>query len=90
LTRIDGHAAVANQKALDAAGVKPGYTMTGGEAEIKNGKLTGLLIDNAIDLVSSKIPLQSNEQFKEALKDAERNCFAAGLTTVDIAVLLSS
>ena len=83
LTRIDGHAAIANQKALDAAGVKPGYTMTGGEAEVKNGKLTGLLIDNAIDLVSSKIPLQTKEQFKEALKDAERNCFAVGLTTID-------
>jgi predicted amidohydrolase YtcJ len=83
LTRIDGHAAVANQKALEVAGVKPGYTMTGGEVEVKNGKLTGLLIDNAIDLVSSKIPSQSKEQFKEALKDAERNCFAVGLTTVD-------
>jgi predicted amidohydrolase YtcJ len=83
LTRIDGHAAVANQKALEVAGVKTGYTMTGGEVEVKNGKLTGLLVDNAIDLVSSKIPPQTNEQFKEALKDAERNCFAVGLTTVD-------
>jgi len=83
VTRIDGHAAVANQKALEVAGVKPGYTMTGGEAEVKNGKLTGLLVDNAIDLVSSKIPPQSKEQLKEALQDAERNCFAVGLTTVD-------
>jgi predicted amidohydrolase YtcJ len=83
LIRIDGHAAIANQKALDASGVKPGYTMTGGEVEVKNGQLTGILIDNAIDLVSSKIPVQTKEQFKEALKDAERNCFAVGLTTID-------
>ena len=83
LTRIDGHAAIVNQKALDAAGVKPGYTVTGGEVELKNGKLTGILIDNAIDLVSSKIPAQTKEQFKEALKDAEKNCFAVGLTTID-------
>lgn len=83
LTRIDGHAAVANQKALDAAGVKAGYRMTGGEAEVMNGKLTGILIDNAVDLVSAKIPLQTKEQFKEALKDAEKNCFAVGLTTID-------
>ena len=41
------------------------------------------MIDNAIDLVSSKIPLQTKEQFKEALLDAERNCFAVGLTTID-------
>jgi predicted amidohydrolase YtcJ len=83
LIRIDGHAAIANRKALDAAGVKPGYTVTGGEVEAENGKLTGILIDNAIDLVSSKIPVQTKEQFKEALKDAEKNCFAVGLTTVD-------
>ncbi|MEP7377699.1 MAG: amidohydrolase [Chitinophagaceae bacterium] len=83
LTRIDGHAAIVNQKALDAAGIKPGYTMTGGDIEVKNGKLTGILIDNAIDLVSSKIPVQTKEQFAEALKDAEKNCFAVGLTSID-------
>ena len=49
----------------------------------KNGKLTGILIDNAIDLVSSKIPSQTDEQFAKALKDAEKNCFAVGLTTID-------
>ena len=49
LTRIDGHAAIANQKALDLAGIKPGDTLTGGEVKTQNGKLTGLLIDNAID-----------------------------------------
>jgi predicted amidohydrolase YtcJ len=48
-----------------------------------NGKLTGILVDNAVDLVSSKIPAQTKEQFEEALKDAEANCFAVGLTTVD-------
>ncbi len=56
LTRIDGHAAIANQKALDMAGIKAGDKLTGGEMEVKNGKLTGILIDNAVDLVSSKIP----------------------------------
>ncbi len=83
LSRIDGHAAIANQKALEIAGLKPGLTLTGGDAEVKNGKLTGILIDNAIDLVSAKIPGQTNEQFKEALLDAQRNCFAMGLTTID-------
>ena len=83
LTRIDGHAAIANQKALTLAGVKPGYTLTGGEAEVKGGLLTGILIDNAIDVVSSKIPPQTKEQFKRALVEAQRNCFAMGLTTID-------
>jgi predicted amidohydrolase YtcJ len=83
LTRIDGHAAIANQKALDIAGVKAGDKLTGGEVEVKNGKLTGILIDNATGLVAGKIPSQTNEEFKEALLDAQANCFAVGLTTID-------
>lgn len=83
LTRIDGHAAIANQKALELAGIHAGDTLTGGEIEDHEGTLTGLLIDNAVDLVSEKIPAASTEQLKKALQAAEANCFAVGLTTVD-------
>ncbi len=83
LTRVDGHASIANQKALDMAGVKAGVKLTGGEVEVKNGKLTGILIDNATGLVSSKIPGPTDEQFEKALQAAEKNCFAVGLTTID-------
>jgi predicted amidohydrolase YtcJ len=83
LTRIDGHAAIANQKALDLAGVKAGDTLTGGEIQEQEGRLTGILVDNAVDLVSAKIPDQTKEEFEEALKEAEQNCFAVGLTTID-------
>jgi hypothetical protein len=83
LIRIDGHAAIANNKALESAGVKPGDKMTGGEVEVKNGKLTGLLIDNAIDRVSAQVPAHSDAQRLKAIKQAEQNCFAVGLTTID-------
>ncbi len=83
LTRVDGHAAIANQKALDAAGVQPGYTLTGGEVEVEGGKLTGILIDNAVGLVASKIPAATISQIKKGLMEAQNNCFAMGLTTVD-------
>ena len=83
LTRVDGHAAIANQKALDLAGVKAGDKLTGGEVEVKNNKLTGILVDNAVGLVSSKIPPPTIAQAKEALLDAQTKCFAVGLTTVD-------
>lgn len=83
ITRVDGHAAIANQKALDLAGVQAGDTLTGGEIEEMEGTLTGLLIDNAVDLVSAKIPAQTDEQLKKALLEAEQNCFAVGLTTID-------
>jgi predicted amidohydrolase YtcJ len=83
LTRIDGHAAIANQKALVIAGLKPGDKLTGGDIEVKNGNLTGILIDNAIRLVSSKVPSPTIAQSKEALLEAQQNCFAVGLTTID-------
>jgi predicted amidohydrolase YtcJ len=83
LARVDGHAAIANQKALDAAGVKAGVILTGGEVEVRKGILTGILVDNAVDLVSAKIPALTPAQLKEALLDAQRNCFAVGLTTID-------
>ena len=82
LTRVDGHAAIANQKAFDIAGVKPGQTLVGGEVETKNGKLTGILIDNAKELVSSKIPSATKEDYIKWLIAAEKNCFARGLTTL--------
>ena len=83
LTRIDGHACIANSKALELAGVKPGDKISGGDIEVKNGKLNGILVDNAISLVSRKIPSPTLEQVKEALLDAQKNCFAVGLTTID-------
>jgi predicted amidohydrolase YtcJ len=83
LTRIDGHAAIANQKALEIAGIKAGDVLTGGEIETRNGQLTGILIDNAVDLVSAKIPDADAHQARKALLDAQQNCFTVGLTTVD-------
>jgi len=83
LTRIDGHAAIANQSALDLAGIKSGMQITGGEIESKNGHLTGILLDNAMALVSSKIPPMGERENRDALLAAQKNCFAAGLTTID-------
>jgi predicted amidohydrolase YtcJ len=83
LVRIDGHAAIANQKALDLAGIKAGDRLTGGEIETKNGSLTGILIDNAVGLVTARIPAAVDAERKKALLDAQRECFAVGLTTVD-------
>ena len=83
LGRVDGHAAIANQKALDLAGIKAGDKLTGGLIEVKNGKLTGILIDNAVGLVAAKIPATSNADYEKWLEAAQQNCFAVGLTTVE-------
>lgn len=82
LKRVDGHAAIANQRALELAGIKPGLQISGGEAEEMEGTLSGLLIDNAVDLVTARIPDASPAALKKALQAAQKNCFAKGLTTV--------
>ncbi|QXV66626.1 amidohydrolase [Mucilaginibacter sp. 21P] len=83
LNRVDGHAAIANQAALNIAGVKPGQKIIGGSIETINGKLTGILVDNAVGIVTRKIPTPTEPMIQAALLDAQKNCFAVGLTTVD-------
>lgn len=83
IERIDGHAAIANAKALELAGIKAGDKLTGGEIETENGKLTGILVDNAEVLVYSKMPAAGKEENKAALMQAQQNCFAVGLTSIN-------
>jgi len=82
LERVDGHAAIVSQLALDKAGVKPGQELVGGKVETRDGRLTGILVDNATDLVGRIIPSPDAPQMKDALMQAQQNCFAVGLTTI--------
>lgn len=82
LTRVDGHAAIANSKALELAGIRAETEISGGEVFVTDGEPTGVLIDNAMDLVSKIIPYTDEEFDRNALLAAEKNCFAVGLTSV--------
>ena len=83
LTRIDGHAIIANKTALEICGVKAGDTIAGGQIQVKNGRLTGIMIDNATSIIYSHIPSHTLSQYRHAIIAAQENCFAAGLTTVE-------
>lgn len=87
LIRIDGHAALVNNEVLKRAGITSRTKIDGGKIEIKNGKLTGILIDNAVDLVNSIIPKSTSTSIENALLVAQQKCFAVGLTTVSDAGL---
>lgn len=87
LRRIDGHAAWANSKALEMAGVSAQSKMDGGTVMLSGGVPNGILVDNAIGLVGSKIPAASEEEMIQALRQAEQNCFEVGLTSVQDAGL---
>lgn len=82
LIRIDGHASVASKAALQAAGIDAGTRVPGGEVVLKNGKPTGLLIDNADLAVKALIPKLTREAQQNAIREAQQNCFAVGLTSV--------
>jgi predicted amidohydrolase YtcJ len=82
LTRIDGHAVFANEALLTIAGIQKSRALTGGEIVFNGNKPTGLLIDNAIDLVEKIIPQPTITEMTQWLIDAQKNCFAAGLTSV--------
>ena len=82
LTRIDGHAVLINSVALEMAGIDERSTVDGGEVILENGKPTGVLVDNAIDLVRIIIPEFSRSEKIRALERAQKDCFAVGLTSV--------
>lgn len=83
ITRIDGHALLANQAALDKAGITVNTPAQGGAIEVKNGELTGILIDNPMDLVSAAEEKPSVQEQVQALLDAQKISFSYGLSTVD-------
>ncbi len=85
LRRIDGHALLVNQKALDMAGINNNTKLKGGTIIKNNGRLTGVLVDSPISMVTSILPKPSMEDKIKALKDAEKIAFENGLTTVSVA-----
>lgn len=83
IARVDGHAALANQKALDLAGVTAATPISGGViGRDAQGHLTGLLVDNAVKLVAGKIPEPSAPEAEAALLQGQQNCLAVGLTSL--------
>lgn len=82
LARIDGHAAMVNQVALDKAGIKAGDTIAGGIIETKAGRLTGILVDNATGRADHAIPAPNNNTLRQLFDEAQQNCFSVGLTSI--------
>jgi predicted amidohydrolase YtcJ len=82
LERIDGHALVVNSAALRAAGITSATKdPVGGKIERDgNGNPTGLLVDAAMELVSSKVPPPTDAHLAQALAKAQGILLANGIT----------
>ena len=87
LERIDGHAYLVNQKALDMAGININTKSNNGTLLSKKGKLTGVLIDGPMSIIDNAFGEISLENKVKALMSAQKICFQNGLTTVDDAGL---
>lgn len=87
LRRVDGHALLVNQKALDMAGIDANTRVAGGEIIKKDGAVTGILVDSPMQLVTDVMPEPDLNAQIQALKDAEKICFDNGVTTVNDAGL---
>ena len=87
LTRIDGHAMLVNQAALDLAGITADTKAEGGEIILENGVPSGILVDNPMELVEKTFPAETREETVNSLLQAQKINLAYGLTTVDDAGL---
>ncbi len=82
LQRVDGHAVLVNDYLLKKAGITANTKIDGGEVVLKNGKPTGLLVDNAINLVQKYLPQFSHKDISEAILDIQYELFQYGITGV--------
>lgn len=90
ITRIDGHALLANTKALQLAKISPASHVDGGAVEVIDGQLTGILIDNAMGLIKRVMPMPDEKQQRNMILAAQKECLKYGLTTVSDAGISQS
>ena len=87
LERIDGHAYIVNDNALELAGIDQNTLVRGGLVLLKDNKPTGVLIDAPMSMVDKVLPEKSIREKATALKKAQEISFSYGLTTVSDAGL---
>jgi predicted amidohydrolase YtcJ len=88
LTRVDGHAVLASDAAIKAAGIIA--TGKKGEAVIEDGEFSGIFLEEMADKLRNAIPLPSVNEIADLMVIATRLCHEAGLTAVTDAGLNKS
>jgi len=86
LSRMDGHSALANSRALEIAGITADGPPdpVGGviDRDPETGEPTGILRESAMGLVSRHIPRESREAKRKALERAMAHANSFGVTSV--------
>jgi predicted amidohydrolase YtcJ len=95
LIRVDGHAILANDAALKLAGINENTKFSGGIVTLKDGKCTGLLVDNAMEPMNAVLKEFSEKELIETITEIQRDLLEygivgvheAGLTTKDFQLM---
>jgi predicted amidohydrolase YtcJ len=84
LSRVDGHAVLANAKAMQIAGVDKSTPDPAGGKIVRdaNGDATGVFLDGAQGIIYDKVPAPTQDQLVRATRSAIAECNRWGLTTV--------
>ena len=84
LSRVDGHAIWVNSKAMEVAGItKSTLSPKGGEiVKDAQGNPTGVFIDNAENLIRSKIPAPGKQEVRLAYDRATEHLLSLGVTSM--------
>lgn len=86
LERVDFHAVIANDKAIEMLGIKPGDpSIPEGEALMKDGRFMGVFLEDTGGRLFSVLPENDKAFTRDVLRSAERECFKYGLTSVSSA-----
>lgn len=84
LGRIDGHAILANKKAMDVAGISAATRDPTGGRIVRDagGNPTGVFVDNAEGLVARVVPASSHDELKRALLAGIAEVNRLGLSSI--------
>ncbi len=82
LYRIDGHAALVNKRLLKMSGITAQTKVEGGEIQLINAEPSGILLDNAMNLINKHLPENSKEEWQEKIIEVQQELLQYGITGV--------
>jgi predicted amidohydrolase YtcJ len=82
LFRVDGHAVLVNDCLLKQLKITLATKVEGGIIHLKDGKCSGLLVDNAMNAVFENLPKYPDSEMKQAILEIQEELFQYGITGV--------